>query len=214
MAVALMAIAAPAVANASSDSGAPVGTELTFDVDVASVTAALARGVRPGVLLGAGLGFGPSPILGRVFVSSAHYADKPSVYPQLASETNIGPTARMDYWLFVSTLVPANGTEALPAGVERSMVRPAKLHGIGPFVDPNVMHINRLAAIPGTPPSLSDRPSGCPFEPRCRYSDRTGGLSAGSRPPLRQSAAGQFVACHLADETRAGIFAEEVQPVL
>ena len=80
MAVALMAIAAPAVANASSDSGAPVGTELTFDVDVASVTAALARGVRPGVLLGAGLGFGPSPILGRVFVSSAHYADKPSVY--------------------------------------------------------------------------------------------------------------------------------------
>jgi peptide/nickel transport system ATP-binding protein len=73
---------------------------------------------------------------------------------------------------------------------------------------------DRLAAIPGTPPSLSDRPSGCPFEPRCRYSDRTGGLSAGSRPPLRQSAAGQFVACHLADETRAGIFAEEVQPVL
>jgi len=73
---------------------------------------------------------------------------------------------------------------------------------------------DRLAAIPGTPPSLSDRPSGCPFEPRCRYSDRTGGLSAGSPPPLRQSAAGQFVACHLADETRAGIFAEEVQPVL
>jgi len=73
---------------------------------------------------------------------------------------------------------------------------------------------DRLAAIPGTPPSLSDRPSGCPFEPRCRYSDRTGGLSAASRPPLRQSAAGQLVACHLADETRAGIFAEEVQPVL
>ena len=73
---------------------------------------------------------------------------------------------------------------------------------------------DRLAAIPGTPPSLSDRPSGCPFEPRCRYSDRTGGLSATSRPPLRRSAAGQFVACHLPDGTRAGIFAEEVQPVL
>ena len=91
----------------------------------------------------------PAGVITDMGVYLSDRADKPSVYPQLASETNIGPTARMDYWLFVSTLVPANGTEALPAGVERSMVRPAKLHGIGPFVDPNVMHINRLAAIPG-----------------------------------------------------------------
>jgi peptide/nickel transport system ATP-binding protein len=73
---------------------------------------------------------------------------------------------------------------------------------------------DRLAAIPGAPPSLSDRPSGCPFQTRCRYADRTGGESARSRPPLRQAGTGQRVACHLTDETRAAIFAEEVQPVL
>ncbi len=73
---------------------------------------------------------------------------------------------------------------------------------------------DRLAAIPGSPPSLSDRPSGCPFEPRCRFSGRTGGLSARTRPPLRRAGTGQLVACHLDDATRAAIFAEEVQPAL
>jgi hypothetical protein len=76
-------------------------------------------------------------------------ASKPSVYPELAGETNIGPTARMDFVLFAGGLVPANVNAALPPGVERSMVRLAALHAIGPFVDPNVMHIDRLAAIPG-----------------------------------------------------------------
>jgi peptide/nickel transport system ATP-binding protein len=73
---------------------------------------------------------------------------------------------------------------------------------------------DRLAAIPGAPPSLSALPAGCPFQPRCRYEDRTGGLAQGSRPLLRQARTGQWVACHLADETRAQLFAEEVQPVL
>jgi peptide/nickel transport system ATP-binding protein len=73
---------------------------------------------------------------------------------------------------------------------------------------------DRLVAIPGAPPSLSDRPAGCPFEPRCRYADRTGGESARTRPPLRQAGTGQWVACHLSGESRAAIFAEEVQPVL
>jgi hypothetical protein len=76
-------------------------------------------------------------------------ASKPSVYPELSSETNIGPTARMDFVMFVGGLVPARGTEAIPPGVDGALLRPAKLHAIGPFVDSNVMHINRLAAIPG-----------------------------------------------------------------
>jgi hypothetical protein len=76
-------------------------------------------------------------------------ASKPSVYPELAGETNIGPTARMDFVLFAGGLVPAATSAALPPGVERAAVQPAALHAIGPFVDPNVMHIDRLAAIPG-----------------------------------------------------------------
>lgn len=76
-------------------------------------------------------------------------ASKASVYPELASETNIGPTARMDYVLFVGGLVPANASQPLPPGLDHGVVRAAQFHAVGPFVDPNVMHINRLAPIPG-----------------------------------------------------------------
>jgi hypothetical protein len=76
-------------------------------------------------------------------------ASKPSVYPQLAGETNIGPTARMDFVLFAGGLIPTAVNAALPPGVDRAVVKAAAFHAIGPFVDPNVMHIDRLAAIPG-----------------------------------------------------------------
>lgn len=76
-------------------------------------------------------------------------ASKPSAYPELAAETNIGPTARMDFVLFAGALVPPSGNDALPAGIDPVTVRKVQLRAIGPFVDPNVMHINRLAAIPG-----------------------------------------------------------------
>ena len=76
-------------------------------------------------------------------------ASKPSVYPELAGETNIGPTARMDFVLFVGGLVPAGANQPLPQGINPSSVRPAQFHAVAPFVDPNVMHINRLAPIPG-----------------------------------------------------------------
>jgi peptide/nickel transport system ATP-binding protein len=72
----------------------------------------------------------------------------------------------------------------------------------------------RLVAIPGSPPSLINLPSGCPFHPRCPYADQTGGLAARSRPALREVSDGHWVACHLPDESRARIFAEEVQPAL
>jgi len=76
-------------------------------------------------------------------------ASKPSVYPELAGETNIGPTARMDFVLFAGALVPPRATDSLPNGVDRLFIRPARLHAVGPFVDPNVMQINRLAPIGG-----------------------------------------------------------------
>jgi peptide/nickel transport system ATP-binding protein len=73
---------------------------------------------------------------------------------------------------------------------------------------------DRLAAIPGAPPSLSAVPAGCPFQPRCGYADQTGGLAAHSRPELREAGAGHRVACHLTDQDRARVFAQEVQPAL
>jgi hypothetical protein len=37
----------------------------------------------------------------------------------------------------------------VPAAILASKVDPAVFHAVGPFVDPNVLLINRLAAIPG-----------------------------------------------------------------
>jgi peptide/nickel transport system ATP-binding protein len=73
---------------------------------------------------------------------------------------------------------------------------------------------DRLAAIPGSPPSLIAVPSGCPFHPRCPYESQTGGLAGHTRPELREASAGHWVACHLADPVRAQLYAQEVQPAL
>jgi dipeptide transport system ATP-binding protein len=58
----------------------------------------------------------------------------------------------------------------------------------------------RLATIPGTVPSLLDRPHGCLFSPRCPYATPR---AVEERPVLQQCAAGA-VACHypLGDATR------------
>jgi oligopeptide/dipeptide ABC transporter ATP-binding protein len=56
----------------------------------------------------------------------------------------------------------------------------------------------RLEPIPGSPPSLSSRPSGCPFHPRCsiaRDACRT------TEPTLRQ-VDGVRTSCHFAEELR------------
>jgi peptide/nickel transport system ATP-binding protein len=56
----------------------------------------------------------------------------------------------------------------------------------------------RLVPIPGTPPSLIKVPSGCPFHPRCRYTDLTEGRCPTEVPQLRQLATpGHEAACHL-----------------
>jgi peptide/nickel transport system ATP-binding protein len=73
---------------------------------------------------------------------------------------------------------------------------------------------DRLAAIPGAPPSLIGLPSGCPFRPRCPYESQTGGLAESARPALREATPGHWVACHLPDPVRAQLYAEEVQPAL
>jgi peptide/nickel transport system ATP-binding protein len=56
----------------------------------------------------------------------------------------------------------------------------------------------RLVPIPGTPPSLIKVPSGCPFHPRCRYTDLTEGRCPTEVPQLRELATpGHEAACHL-----------------
>jgi oligopeptide/dipeptide ABC transporter ATP-binding protein len=58
----------------------------------------------------------------------------------------------------------------------------------------------RLHAIPGAPPSLLRRPSGCPFHPRCAFRSLPEPC-ASDEPPLLPvvSSPGQGSACHFAD---------------
>jgi oligopeptide/dipeptide ABC transporter ATP-binding protein len=56
----------------------------------------------------------------------------------------------------------------------------------------------KLKGIPGLPPSLLNRPTGCPFHPRCPYvMDRC----KVEEPPLRELRPGHLAACHLYDDT-------------
>jgi peptide/nickel transport system ATP-binding protein len=68
----------------------------------------------------------------------------------------------------------------------------------------------RLVPIPGNPPSLLNPPPGCPFHPRCRYRELTGGLAETERPELHAVGPGHRVACHLDDAQRRRIVEEEV----
>ncbi|MDQ3900847.1 MAG: ABC transporter ATP-binding protein [Actinomycetota bacterium] len=73
----------------------------------------------------------------------------------------------------------------------------------------------RLTPIPGSPPSLINVPPGCPFHPRCRYAELTGGQSGSVRPELRAAASAvHLVACHLPDSQRAQIFDDEIRSTL
>ena len=66
----------------------------------------------------------------------------------------------------------------------------------------------RLLPIKGTPPSLINVPSGCPFHPRCEYASLTGGRSSTEIPILREADPGHLVACHLSAAQRDKVRAE------
>ncbi|MFD5516519.1 ABC transporter ATP-binding protein [Streptomyces sp. NPDC127066] len=69
-----------------------------------------------------------------------------------------------------------------------------------------------LEPIPGSPPSLLNPPSGCPFHPRCVYKDQVAGtLCTDVRPPLGE---GRAAACHLTPEQKQTIFIDKIQPRL
>jgi peptide/nickel transport system ATP-binding protein len=58
-----------------------------------------------------------------------------------------------------------------------------------------------LASIPGIPPRLDNLPIGCRFEPRCTYSWN---LCCEQQPPLIETEAGHFSACHLLSRNSQG----------
>ena len=72
----------------------------------------------------------------------------------------------------------------------------------------DVKRSERLLPIQGTPPSLINVPSGCPFHPRCGYADLTGGLAATEVPPLREVDPGHLVACHLTAQRQRELWAQ------
>ena len=72
----------------------------------------------------------------------------------------------------------------------------------------------RLLPIKGTPPSLINVPKGCPFHPRCRFEENTGGLSREERPELLDNGQGHFVACHMPQAQRQQIWRDEIKPLL
>ena len=72
----------------------------------------------------------------------------------------------------------------------------------------------RLIPIKGTPPSLINVPSGCPFHPRCRFEKNTNGLSQSERPDLLDNGQGHFVACHMSQAQRQQIWRDEIKPLL
>ena len=73
---------------------------------------------------------------------------------------------------------------------------------------------DRLMPIKGTPPSLIQVPPGCPFSPRCTFTDRVGAACRQERPPFSDSGARHYVACHLAMPERQKLWTEQIEPNL
>ena len=74
--------------------------------------------------------------------------------------------------------------------------------------------IERLIPIPGTPPSLINVPSGCPFHPRCPYAASLGGRCVSEVPLMRPIGPGHEAACHLPTDEKRRIWAELLQTQL
>ncbi len=73
----------------------------------------------------------------------------------------------------------------------------------------DVERVDRLRPIPGTPPSLINVPSGCPFHPRCAYTAQvTGDRCRTEIPALLEIATGHQTACHLTAGKRKEIWAQ------
>ncbi|MBT2390977.1 ABC transporter ATP-binding protein [Streptomyces sp. ISL-1] len=69
-----------------------------------------------------------------------------------------------------------------------------------------------LTPIPGSPPSLLNPPSGCPFHPRCTFTGKVeDSRCSGERPQLAE---GRAAACHLTSQQKQTIFIDQIKPRL
>jgi oligopeptide transport system ATP-binding protein len=67
-----------------------------------------------------------------------------------------------------------------------------------------------LNSIPGSPPELKDIPAGCVYQERCPLARE---LCRTRRPAIRETAPGQFAACHFSEELVAAAPAAHAAPV-
>ena len=71
-----------------------------------------------------------------------------------------------------------------------------------------------LRPVRGTPPSLINVPTGCPFHPRCDFQDRVPGSRCTIERPVLVPESGHGSACHLLPEQKHDIFTDQIQPRL
>jgi peptide/nickel transport system ATP-binding protein len=71
-----------------------------------------------------------------------------------------------------------------------------------------------LNPIPGSPPSLLNPPSGCPFHTRCEFAAEVGGTRCTDERPLLVLENGRGSACHLSPEQKQTLFDEQIMPRL
>jgi oligopeptide/dipeptide ABC transporter ATP-binding protein len=62
-----------------------------------------------------------------------------------------------------------------------------------------------LKPIPGSPPSLIQRPPGCPFHPRCTYAQVPGPCDTEVPELVAAPGSNHFSACHFADQVRVSV---------
>jgi oligopeptide/dipeptide ABC transporter ATP-binding protein len=72
--------------------------------------------------------------------------------------------------------------------------RPRHPYTVGLLASRPSAHMDgTLAVIPGSVPDLRERPSGCPFHPRCDYAQD---VCVEQRPERELTSEGHFVECH------------------
>jgi hypothetical protein len=69
--------------------------------------------------------------------------------PELAAESNFGPSSDPFLPLIGGTVLPATPGLAVPAGIPAAAVKAAQYRAIGRYFNPGAMGLNRLVAVPG-----------------------------------------------------------------
>jgi peptide/nickel transport system ATP-binding protein len=102
--------------------------------------------------------------------------------------------------MYAGELVETASAERLASAPQHPYTQ-GLLESFPPLTGP----LTRLRGIPGSPPDLSDPPSGCRFHPRCPHCRREDvalyARQTTERPVLRTVAPGHRVACHLVEES-------------